>query len=130
MREPRTRHSTSFRRMLTGWNDTTDGIATESPRHREEVWLINKMPLPPPRVFLVFGQRVRKPMKRSGLNFWRVQKSAQVHVNKGCLNAKETEKCSRGPKREGSKAPIKSGPTIAKAVAGRRKDRTELTKTK
>ena len=25
MREPRTRHSTSFRRMFTGWNDTTIG---------------------------------------------------------------------------------------------------------
>src|SRR5436309_10235555 len=33
MREPRTRHSTSFRRMITGRNDTTNGDGRLVPRN-------------------------------------------------------------------------------------------------
>ena len=74
MREPRTRHSTSLRRMFTGWNDTTDGIATEAPKHGEEVWLINKMPPPPPGWFLA---KSAESLENKGVEFFVVQKSAE-----------------------------------------------------
>jgi len=74
MREPRTRHSTSLRRMFTRWNDTTDGIATEAPRRGEEVWLINDAPSPHPGCF---GTKSAEATENKRVEFSAVEKSAE-----------------------------------------------------